>query len=84
MWWRSWRTPVAIVAAHTGVTDGNAAVQAWMPLPRAAISASAGAWPVEIARSTISGFAPSMTARTSFTGGSAGPRTSPDRACAIR
>jgi hypothetical protein len=26
--WRSWRAPVAIVAAHTGVTDGNAAQQA--------------------------------------------------------
>ena len=27
MWWRSGPTPVAIVAAQTGVTDGNAATQ---------------------------------------------------------
>src|SRR3954453_11053351 len=70
MWCSSWPVPVAIVAAHTGVTLGNAATQSSTYVPRAMIVCSVGARPVATARSSIAGFRPSMTARTSFTWGS--------------
>ena len=55
-------------AAHTGVTDGNAATHSSVYCPRSISSWSAGARPVAIARSNIAGFIASMTARTSFLG----------------
>ncbi len=54
--------------AHTGVTDGNAATQSGTYVPRSRIAFSAGALPDLIARSSIVGFIPSMTVRTSFGG----------------
>ena len=59
-------TPVVIVAAHTGVTDGNAATQSSTYTPSSRIRASAGARPVAIARSSIAGLSASITTRTSF------------------
>ena len=58
--------PVAIEAAHTGVTDGNAATQSSTCWPRSISSCSVGARPLAIARSSIAGFIASMTTRTSF------------------
>ena len=65
----SWRAPVAIDAAQTGVTDGNAA-HAVVDVGAALDDrlAAPGARPVSIARSSIAGFMPSMTARTSLAG----------------
>src|SRR4051794_29185121 len=72
MRWRSCRTPVAIAVAHTGVTDGNAAHSSGTNAPRSMIAASAGASPRSMARWTIDGLAPSMTARSRrFIGSSA-------------
>ena len=34
MWCSSWAVPVTIEAAHTGVTEGNAATQSGMYVPR--------------------------------------------------
>ena len=62
------RRPVAIEAAHTGVTEGNAATHSSTWCPRSISSASAGARPSATARSSIAGFMASMTARTSFFG----------------
>src|SRR6059058_4844857 len=56
----SCRTPVAIVAAQTGVTDGNAAQHESTYAPRCTIAASTGARPEAIARSSIAGLRPSM------------------------
>ncbi len=66
MRWASGPVPVAIEAAHTGVTDGNAATESSTYTPRCRIAASAGARPVVMARSIIDGLQPSITARTSF------------------
>ncbi len=84
--------PVAIEAAHTGVTDGKAATQSSTCWPRSISSSSAGARPAATARSSIAGFIASMTARTSFlrstrpvlTAGCAGRRTSRPRGGARR
>src|ERR1035441_5517291 len=59
-------TPVVIVAAQTGVTEGNAATQSSTYAPSCRIRASAGARPEAIARSSIAGLSASMTTRTSF------------------
>src|ERR1035441_5997066 len=59
-------TPVVIVAAQTGVTEGNAATQSSTYAPSCRIRASAGARPEAIARSSIEGFSASITTRTSF------------------
>src|SRR3954463_12327828 len=76
--WSAGPQPVAIVAAHTGVTDGNAATQSATNCPRSISSCSVGARPVAIARSSIAGFIASMTARTSFLlTASPQPRASP-------
>src|SRR5579863_10504757 len=66
-------TPVVIVAAHTGVTDGKAATHSDTYAPCSAILRRAGARPDAIARSSISGLSASITTRTSFlfTSGSA-------------
>src|SRR6202022_4465742 len=73
-------TPVVIVAAHTGVTDGNDATQSLTYTPCSTIRCSAGARPTAIARSSIAGLSASMTTRTSFLGrvnaGSEGRRIS--------
>src|SRR5919199_2345798 len=71
MRWASCRTPVVIVAAHVGVTDGKAAQQSSTYVPRSMTARRAGARPVLTARSSIAGFRPSMTPRTSLgaTGG---------------
>jgi hypothetical protein len=53
-------------AEQTGVTEGNAALQASTVVPRSAIAASTGARPVAIARRSIAGCRPSMTASTSL------------------
>src|SRR5919202_7082589 len=66
MRWVSWRTPVVIVAAHVGVTDGKAAQQSSTYVPRSMTARRAGARPVLTARSSIAGFRPSMTPRTSL------------------
>ena len=89
---RSGPTPVVIVAAHTGVTDGkrrDAVVDVHALLARSACSA--GARPDAIARSSIEGLSASITTRTSFfgaapalTAGSADPRTSGPRAAEPR
>src|SRR3954469_13285011 len=63
MWWRSFRVPVAMEAAQTGVTDGNAA-HASVLVPRSRTAASAGARPAATARWSIDGLRPSITART--------------------
>src|ERR1700755_2926188 len=62
MWWRSCSVPVAIAVAQTGVTDGNAAHSSGTNAPRSMIALSAGACPSSIARWTIEGLAPSITA----------------------
>src|SRR3954447_17802496 len=61
-------SPVAIVPAQTGVTDGKAAQHSLTYVPRSRIAFSAGADPCPIARSSIVGFMPSMTVRTSLRG----------------
>ncbi len=66
--WPSGPAPVVIVAAHTGVTDGNAATQSSTYTPRSMTCASAGARPTAIARSSIAGLSASITTRTSFLG----------------
>src|SRR5919206_4463983 len=71
MRWASCRTPVVMVAAHVGVTDGKAAQQSSTYVPRSMTARRAGARPVLTARSSIAGFRPSMTPRTSL-GGTAG------------
>src|SRR3954467_5487970 len=58
--------PVAIEAAHTGVTDGNAATQFSTMCPRSISAPRAGVRSVVTARSSIAGFIASMTARTNF------------------
>src|SRR5436305_15084022 len=74
--------PVVIVAAHTGVTEGNAATQSPTYEPSWRIRRSAGARPEAIARSSIDGLSASITTSTSFldglplTLGSGVPRTS--------
>src|SRR5580692_4248380 len=68
MWWYSGPTPVVIEAAHTGVTDGNAATQSSTYTPSCMILASAGARPTAIARSSIAGLSASITTSTSFFG----------------
>src|ERR1700722_10547529 len=68
MWWNSGPTPVVIEAAHTGVTDGNAATQSSTYTPSCMIRASAGARPTAIARSSIAGLSASITTSTSFFG----------------
>src|SRR4051794_9972166 len=55
-----------MLAAATGVTDGNDDTQSRTYVPRSLIFASTGAWPWSIARSSISGLSASITARTSF------------------
>ena len=67
--WPSGPTPVVIVAAQTGVTDGNAATQSSTYTPSSRIRASAGARPVAIARSSIAGLSASITTSTSFFAG---------------
>src|ERR1700691_1632212 len=66
---RSWLVPVTIEAAHTGVTDGNAAAQSGTKRPPATSRSSTGAAPVAIARSSIAGAIASMTHSTSLGGG---------------
>src|ERR687885_1974205 len=68
MWCSSGPVPVAIDAAHTGVTDGNAATQSSTCCPRSSTRASVGARPLATARSSIAGFMASITARTSLRG----------------
>src|SRR5436305_43078 len=63
---RSGPTPVVIVAAHTGVTEGNAATQSPTYTPSWRIRRSAGARPDAIARSSIEGLSASITTSTSF------------------
>src|SRR5438270_1884692 len=58
--------PVVIVAAQTGVTDGNAATQSSTYTPSSRIRRSAGARPDAIARSSIAGLSASITTSTSF------------------
>src|SRR3954447_4761989 len=66
MKWSAGPSPVAMLAAATGVTDGNDDTQSRTYVPRCMIFASTGAWPWSIARSSISGLSASTTARTSF------------------
>src|SRR4051812_22386152 len=66
MKWSAGPRPVAMLAAATGVTEGNADTQSRTYVPRCMIFASTGAWPWSIARSSISGLSASTTARTSF------------------
>src|SRR2546423_13760813 len=66
MKWSAGPRPVAMLAAATGVTDGNDDTQSRTYVPRSLIFASTGAWPCSIARSSISGLSASITARTSF------------------
>src|SRR4051794_8604999 len=63
MWWRSFRVPVAMEAAQTGVTDGNAAHASGL-VPRSRTAASAGARPAATAGGSIDGLGPSIPART--------------------
>ena len=63
---------MAIEAAHTGVTDGNAATQSSTYTPRRMSVRSVGARPSATARSSIDGLRPSMTHRTSFFAGAGG------------
>ena len=58
--------PVAIEAAHTGVTDGKAATQSSTCWPSSSSSLRIGARPPATARSSIAGFMASMTTRMSF------------------
>src|SRR5262245_53215265 len=69
--------PVAIEAAHTGVTDGKAATHSSTSWPRSISSWRVGARPVATARSSIAGFIASMTARTNLFTGSPQPGESP-------
>src|SRR5205085_9007621 len=66
MWCRSALTPVMIDAAHTGVTDGNAATQPATYCPFLIRCSSIGAAPAATARSSIAGASASMTHSTSF------------------
>src|SRR3954451_14138442 len=66
MWCWSGPTPVAIDAAHVGVTLGKAATQSSTYAPRSMTARSVGARPVATARSSIDGFRPSITARTTL------------------
>jgi hypothetical protein len=66
--WRSCQAPVTIDAAHTGVTDGNAATQSGTYSPRSISAASVGAAPAATARSSIAGAIASITHRTSLGG----------------
>src|SRR3954451_3087836 len=66
MKWSAGPRPVAMLAAATGVTEGNADTQSRTYVPRCMIFASTGAWPWSITRSSISGLSASTTARTSF------------------
>src|SRR3954447_152099 len=66
MSWASGAVPVAIDAAHTGVTDGNAATQSSTCWPRSMSVLSTGACPDATARSSMAGFIASMTVRTSL------------------
>src|SRR3954454_2980805 len=66
MKWSAGPSPVAMLAAATGVTDGNADTQSRTYVPRCMILASTGACPWSTARSSISGLSASITARTSF------------------
>src|SRR4051812_9433190 len=66
MKWSAGPRPVAMLAAATGVTEGNADTQSRTYVPRCMIFASTGAWPWSTARSSISGLSASTTARTSF------------------
>src|ERR1700689_2217053 len=68
MRWRSWPVPVTIDAAHTGVTDGNAATQSGTYRPSATSRCRTGATPCSIARSSIAGAIASITHRTSLAG----------------
>src|ERR1700686_1593900 len=63
-----WATPVTIEAAHTGVTEGNAATHAGTYVPRSISSARIGATPLATARSSIAGAIASITHRTSLGG----------------
>src|ERR1700738_4913328 len=66
--WRSGPTPVVIVAAQTGVTDGKAATQSSTYTPASRIRVIAGARPPAIARSSMAGFMASTTTSTSLGG----------------
>src|SRR4051812_10998430 len=66
IWCSAGPAPVAIEAAQTGVTLGNAGTQSSTKCPRSISSCSVGARPPATARSSIAGFIASMTARTSF------------------
>src|SRR3954451_6170268 len=66
MKWSAGPRPVAMLAAATGVTEGNADTQSRTYVPRCMIFASTGAWPWSTARSSISGLSASITARMSF------------------
>src|SRR5690349_10682659 len=68
MWCSSGPSPVAMLDAATGVTDGKLDTQSRTYVPRCISAASAGARPWSIARSSISGLRASMTARKSFLG----------------
>src|SRR3712207_1337786 len=57
-----------MLAAATGVTEGKLDTQSRTYVPRSTSAFSAGARPWAIARSSISGFSESTTARTSFLG----------------
>src|ERR1700761_3470774 len=66
MWCSSGPTPVVMVEAHTGVTEGNAATQSSTYTPASRIRASAGARPAAMTRSSMAGFMASTTTSTSF------------------
>src|SRR3954451_19826206 len=63
---RSGLVPVAIEAAHTGVTDGKAATHSSTWWPRSSSRPSVGARPSATAWWSMAGFIASTTARTSF------------------
>src|SRR5271170_6885718 len=62
----SWPTPVTIEAAHTGVTEGNAATQSGTYRPPCTSRSRTGAAPASIARSSIAGAIASITHSTSL------------------
>ena len=62
---------MVIVAAHTGVTEGNAATQSPTYTPSSWMRAIAGARPEATTRSSIAGFIASTTTSTSFLGSAA-------------
>src|ERR1700683_1081413 len=66
--WRSWPVPVTIDAAHTGVTDGNAATQSGTYRPSATSRWRTAPTPCSMARSSIAGAIASITHRTSLAG----------------